>query len=83
MKPMTSVTFLADLTIDCAQDGKNCYDSFNLLVRRDPKESNFRSVLETIREIMNTDTRGQSIPPWLNDIFLGYGNPISANYRFD
>lgn len=30
---------------------------------------------------MNTSAVGQAIPPWLQDVFLGYGDPASANYR--
>jgi intron-binding protein aquarius len=51
------------------------YTSFNLLMRRKPKENNFKSVLETIRELMNTR---ETVPGWLHDVFLGYGNPASA-----
>jgi intron-binding protein aquarius len=41
-------------------------------VRRKPKENNFKAVLESIRDLMNEDV---IIPPWLHDIFLGYGDP--------
>jgi intron-binding protein aquarius len=32
----------------------NIYEMFNLIVRRDPKENNFKAVLESIRDLMNT-----------------------------
>ncbi|UXI21280.1 cAMP-dependent protein kinase inhibitor beta-like [Sarcoptes scabiei] len=53
------------------------YDSFNILVRRKPKENNFKAVLETIRDLMNTKC---VVPNWLRDILLGYGDPSSAHY---
>lgn len=56
------------------------YESFNLLVRRDAKANNFKAVLETIRDVMNSTAAGGSVPAWLQDIFLGYGDPSSAFY---
>lgn len=46
-------------------------------MRRKPKENNFKAVLETIRELMNTEC---VVPDWLHDIILGYGDPSAANY---
>ena len=57
------------------------YSSFNLLVRRKPKENNFKAVLETIRDLMNVDAVGAAMPGWLRDVFLGYGDAAAANYR--
>jgi intron-binding protein aquarius len=48
------------------------YGSFNLIMRRKPKENNFKAVLETIRDLMNTRC---VVPDWLHDVFLGYGDP--------
>ena len=45
--------------------------------RRKPKENNFKAVLESIRDLMNEEV---IIPPWLHDIFLGYGDPGAAHY---
>jgi intron-binding protein aquarius len=55
----------------------------NLVVRRKPEESNFKAVLETIRDLMNSPNviSGKALPFWFHDIFLGYGNPSSAHYR--
>ena len=53
------------------------YDSFNILVRRKPKANNFKAVLETIRDLMNTKC---VVPDWLHDVILGYGDPSAANY---
>lgn len=63
------------------KDGVDCYERLNLLVRRDAKENNFKAILETIRDLINTAAVGRAIPSWLQDIFLGYGNPTAANYR--
>jgi len=46
--------------------------------RRKPKENNFKAVLETIRELMNTTC---VVPEFLHDIILGYGDPGAAHYR--
>jgi intron-binding protein aquarius len=53
------------------------YETFNILMRRKPKENNFKAVLETIRELMNTEC---VVPEWLHDIILGYGDPGAAHY---
>lgn len=67
------------------QDMTNCiqnkeddpYETFNIIMRRKPKENNFKAVLETIRNLMNTEC---VVPDWLHDIILGYGDPGSAHY---
>jgi len=51
------------------------YKSFNLVMRRKPKENNFKPILDTIRSLMNSRS---SLPSWLNDVFLGYGDPTAA-----
>jgi len=56
---------------------ENVYSNFQLLIRKKPKESNFKSILETIRDLMNSIT---SIPKWLENVFLGYDNQNSSNY---
>ena len=63
------------------RDGVDCYESLNLLVRRNAKENNFKAILHTIRDLINTAAVGRAIPAWLNDVFLGYGRPEEANYR--
>lgn len=59
------------------QGGEDVYEGFNILLRRKPKENNFKAVLETIRELMNTEC---VVPEWLHDIVLGYGDPGAAHY---
>ncbi|XP_055625875.1 RNA helicase aquarius [Toxorhynchites rutilus septentrionalis] len=58
--------------------GDDVYEGFNIIMRRKPKENNFKAVLETIRHLMNTEC---VVPPWLHDILLGYGDPGAAHYN--
>lgn len=61
------------------EDGKeDVYETFNIIIRRKPKENNFKAVLETIRHLMNTEC---VVPNWLHDILLGYGDPGAAHYK--
>ena len=54
------------------------YAGFNLLMRRKPKENNFKAVLESIRDLMNEVA---IMPDWLEKVFLGYGDPAAAMYQ--
>ncbi|VDN48433.1 unnamed protein product [Gongylonema pulchrum] len=56
----------------------NIYYSFNLIIRRDPKTNNFKAVLGTIRQLLNTEF---VVPDWLHDLILGYGEPNAAHYK--
>ncbi|CAI5452967.1 unnamed protein product [Caenorhabditis angaria] len=56
---------------------EDVYYTFNLVVRRDSKTNNFKAVLQTIRELLNTEC---VVPDWLTDVILGYGEPNSAHY---
>ncbi|KAK3748727.1 hypothetical protein QZH41_015674 [Actinostola sp. cb2023] len=64
-----------------AQGSEDVYETFNILMRRKPKENNFKAsqcaVLETIRDMMNAEC---VVPEWLHDIFLGYDDPTAAHY---
>ena len=51
------------------------YSNFNVMLRRKPHENVFKAVLETIRDLMQCNA---AIPEWLQDVFLGYGNPSNA-----
>ena len=68
-------------TVANEQDGHDCYSRLNIVVRRKPKENNFKAVLETIRDLMNTPMVGRALPQWLREVFLGYGSVSAANYR--
>ena len=63
-----------------AATGVDVYDTFNLVVRRRAKENNFKAILETVRDVMRLSSVGKSVPEWLHDIFLGYGDPAAAHY---
>jgi Intron-binding protein aquarius N-terminus len=61
--------------------GSDIYNGLNLVVRRDGKTDNFRSILETIRGLMaGTGSINRVIPPWLQRVLLGHGNPEEASY---
>ncbi|KAK4406328.1 RNA helicase aquarius [Sesamum angolense] len=63
---------------DIAEKGADdVYGTFNILMRRKPKENNFKAILESIRDLMNETC---IVPDWLHDIFLGYGNPSAAQW---
>lgn len=57
--------------------GEDVYTTFNVFVRRRPKENNFKAILESIRDLMNINF---VVPTWLHDLLLGYGSPASAAY---
>jgi intron-binding protein aquarius len=59
------------------EGSEDIYDTFNIFMRRKPKENNFKAVLETIRDLMNTNA---VVPDWIQDLILGYGDPASAHY---
>lgn len=63
--------------IKTGNNSEDVYETFNVLMRRKPKENNFKAVLETIRDLMNTKC---VVPDWLLDIILGYGDPGAAHY---
>ena len=63
------------LDVDCGAAEGDAYSSLNVLMRRRPKENNFKSILECIRDLMNADA---PVPDWLHDVFLGYGDPAAA-----
>lgn len=44
------------MDMDSLQEGaEDVYETFNIIIRRKPKENNFKAVLETIRHLMNTE----------------------------
>lgn len=56
---------------------QDVYDSINLIVRRKGRENNFKKVLETMQSLTLADV---AIPSWLQEVFLGYGDPAGASY---
>ncbi len=53
------------------------YDSINVIARRNQRENNWKKVLETIQNLALSDV---PMPIWLQEVFLGYGDPTSASY---
>lgn len=68
----------AQYKLDLDRNETNLYSSFNLLLRRKAKENNFKPILESIRDLVDEST---AIPPWLHDVFLGYGDPSAAHWK--
>lgn len=54
------------------------YERMNLIMRRNRRENNFKSILESIRNLVLSDT---PLPSWFHEVFLGYGDPAGANYK--
>ncbi|KAI4206841.1 MAG: hypothetical protein LQ346_000903 [Caloplaca aetnensis] len=54
------------------------YESINLVIRRKGRENNFRKILDTIKSLALSDI---PVPDWLQEVFLGYGDPTSATYN--
>jgi intron-binding protein aquarius len=60
------------------------FQQLNLVVRRHGRENNFKSVLETIRGLMEgAGSISRVIPPWLQSVLLGSGDAHSASYKSD
>lgn len=53
------------------------YPMINVVARRKGRENNFKSILQTMQKLIVSD---MTLPSWLQDIFLGYGNPAGAQY---
>ena len=53
------------------------YESINVVVRRNQRENNFKKQLETIQSLALSDV---PVPAWLQDVFLGIGDPTSASH---
>ena len=60
-----------------AKGSLDVYESLNVLVRRKGRENNFKKILETIQNLAVSDV---SIPSWLQEVFLGYGDPTGASH---
>jgi len=67
------------MDLEAVASGKpEVYNTLNLIMRRKPKENNFKAILQTIRSLMSGEDT--VVPDWLHDLFLGYGDPGSAQY---
>ena len=59
------------------QGQKDIYESINLVVRRRGRENNFSRILRTIQGLAISDV---PVPVWMQEVFLGYGDPSGATY---
>ena len=59
------------------QGQKDVYESINLIVRRRGRENNFSRILQTIQGLAVADI---PVPVWMQEVFLGYGDPAGATY---
>ena len=60
-----------------AKGKADMYQAINVIVRRQGRENNFKPVLQTIQHLIASETQ---LPPWFQEVFLGYGDPTSATY---
>ena len=60
-----------------AQGKPDIYDSINVIVRRKGRENNFKQILQSIQSLTLSDV---PVPSWLQEVFLGYGDPAGATY---
>ncbi|KAF2843143.1 intron-binding protein aquarius [Patellaria atrata CBS 101060] len=65
--------------LDRVAKGKpDIYPSINVIVRRRGRENNFKPILESMKRLTLSDVPA---PAWLQEVFLGYGDPSSAMYK--
>ncbi|KDD73989.1 hypothetical protein H632_c1673p0, partial [Helicosporidium sp. ATCC 50920] len=60
------------------QDGEGAsriVENTSAILRRDARENNFKAVLESVRDAL---AQRECMPPWLQDVLLGYGDPAGA-----
>ena len=60
------------------QDNFDDYSSFNVLIRRKSEENQFKNVMNTLKDLLKSNV---SVPEWLNDVILGYGDPQTVEYK--
>lgn len=73
---LDATAFTADITYKETTQ-VDIYDTINVVVRRSQRENNFRKILETIQTLALSEV---VVPDWLEEVFLGYGDPASATY---
>lgn len=61
-----------------AAKGKpDVYEAVNVVLRRKGRENNFKAILESIQMLTMSEV---PLPSWLQEVFLGYGDPSGATY---
>lgn len=73
---LDSTAFKTDMELKL-KGRPDVYGSINVIVRRSQRENNFKKILETIQQLAVSD---MLLPSWLQEVFLGYGDPASAAY---
>ncbi|EXJ71166.1 uncharacterized protein A1O5_06160 [Cladophialophora psammophila CBS 110553] len=65
--------------VDKLKPGRVASDtaSLNIIARRQGRENNFKPVLETIQALVSS---GTVLPSWLQEVYLGYGDPLTASF---
>ena len=64
--------------VELKQKGRpDIYESINVIVYRNQRENNFQKILETMQSLALSDV---PLPDWLQQVFLGYGDPASATH---
>lgn len=53
------------------------YTKLNVIARRQGRENNFKPLLETVQKLVHSQ---ETLPDWLQEVFLGYGDARSASY---
>ncbi|KAH7380195.1 hypothetical protein BKA66DRAFT_571267 [Pyrenochaeta sp. MPI-SDFR-AT-0127] len=67
------------IDMDHTAEGRpSVYEHINLIVRRKGRENNFLPILDSIKRLTLSDIPA---PSWLQEVFLGYGDPASATYK--
>ncbi|KAI4358024.1 hypothetical protein L6164_001935 [Bauhinia variegata] len=74
---LDSAQYYMDVNNIAEKGEEDVYGTFNILMRRKPKENNFKAILESIRDLMNEYC---IVPKWLENVFLGYGDPSAAQW---
>lgn len=73
---LDAATFQADQDKQ-SNHKREIYPLINVIVRRKGRENNFKAMLHTMQQLITSDI---ALPSWLQEIFLGYGDPASARY---
>ncbi|KAJ9405029.1 hypothetical protein DTO045G8_7202 [Paecilomyces variotii] len=60
-----------------AKGKQDIYPLINVIARRRGRENNFRPILQTMQQLAVSDI---ALPSWIQEIFLGYGDPAGAQY---
>ncbi|KAI3873374.1 hypothetical protein MKX03_003243 [Papaver bracteatum] len=74
---LDTAQYFMDVNEIAEKGAEDIYGTFNMQLRRKPKENNFKAILESIRDLINEYC---IVPDWLHNILLGYGNPSASQW---